>query len=309
MTRVDLDESLRSLGLLQHGALSREQAAELGADRWAVQRRLRAGTWILATSRVLVLAGTAGTFEQQCVVAVLDAGHAAVVHGATAARMWDLPGFDGPEIEVTRLRQRARRSTGSVPAHEPMLVPVHHRTTHRGVPVTTVERTLFDLMSAVRPGRAERALDNALARRLTNLRALRSIGEEMCKRGRPGSALFRRLLADRGIDFRPVESGLEAAFLDLMRTAGVREPERQVDLGADGWIGRVDFYVREARLIIEVDSDRHHTSTLDAASDRRRDDAFLAAGFGVLRITEDEVRNRPTAAVQRVRRALAARAA
>jgi very-short-patch-repair endonuclease len=89
----------------------------------------------------------------------------------------------------------------------------------------------------------------------------------------------------------------------------VCEPERQVDLGGTEWIGRVDFYLREARLIIEVDSDRHHTSTLDAASDRRRDEAFRAAGFEVLRITEDEVRNRPTAAVGRVRRALAVRAA
>ena len=308
MTRADLDESLRSLALAQHGVVSRRQATDLGADRWAVQRRLGSGTWGSATSRVLVLAGTPPSFEQRCLVAVLDAGHEGVVQGVAAARIWQLPGFDGDHIEVTRLRRRARRRTDPRPAHEPMLVPPHHRTSHRDVPVTTVERTLFDLMSAVRASRAERALDNALARKLTTLPALRSIGKELCRKGRPGSKLFRRLLADRGADFRPVESGLEAAFLALFRDAGLPEPERQVDLGGNGgWIGRVDFYLREARLIFEVDSEWFHAAALDTAADRLRDEAFRAAGFEVLRITEEEIRDRPFAAVERVQQALPSR--
>jgi very-short-patch-repair endonuclease len=309
MTRVDLEAALRRLAEAQRGVVSREQAGQVGCTDAFVRRRLGSADWELVTPRVLRLVGTADTFEQRCLIAVLDAGHEAVVCGEAAARLWALPGFDGDAIEVTRRRRRARRRTDPVPAHEPMLVPLHHRAIKDGVPVTTVERTLFDLMSAVRAGRAERALDNALARKLTTLRALRSIGEELCKKGRPGSALFRRLLADRGVHFRPVESGLEAAFLELLRAAGLPEPERQVDLGGAEWIGRVDFFVREARLIIEVDSDRHHTSTLDVAADRRRDDAFRAAGFGVLRITEDEIRNRPAHAVARYKAALAERAA
>ncbi len=309
MTRADLDARLRSLALEQHGALSRRQAEALGVDRWAVERRLRSGAWRPGSPRVLVLEGTAATFEQRCVVAVLDAGHEAVVRGAAAAHIWALPGFGDADIEVTRLRRRARRRTDPVPAHEPLVVPPHHRTVHRGVPVTTVERTVFDLMAAVREGRAERALDNALARKLTSLRALRSIGEELCRRGRPGSALYRRLLSDRGVDFRPTESGLEADFLALLVEAGLPEPERQVDLGGEGWIGRVDFYVREARLVVEIDSDWFHTSALDAAADARRDEAFRAAGFEVVRITEGEIRSHPVVAVERLRRALANRRA
>jgi very-short-patch-repair endonuclease len=274
-----------------------------------VERRLRSGAWRLGTKRVLVLEGTAQTFEQRCVVAVLDAGHEAVVRGAAAANVWGLPGFDGADIEVVRLRRRSRRRTEPLPAHEPMAVPAHHRTVQRGVPVTTVERTLFDLMAAVRSGRAERALDNALARRLTSLRALRSIGAELCRRGRPGSALFRELLGARGVDFRPTESGLEATFLGLLVEAGLPEPERQVDLGGEGWIGRVDFYVRPARLVVEIDSAWFHTSALDVAADQRRDAALRAARFEVLRITEDEIRNQPVAAVERLRRALADRRA
>jgi very-short-patch-repair endonuclease len=307
MRRTDLDERLRRHAVRQHGVVSRAQASALGCSRAHLAHRL-APEWELATPRVLRLVGTAGTFEQWCMVAVLDAGHEAVVCGPAAARLWGLPGFVDGDVRVTRQRRRARRQTAT-PAHEPLLLPSHHRTVHREVPVTTVERTLFDLMAAVHPGRAERALDNALARKLTTLRELRSIGGELCKKGRHGSALFRHLLVDRGVDFRPVESGLEAAFLSLLRTAGLPEPERQVDLGGEGWIGRVDFYVRWARLVVEIDSERHHTAALDAAADRRRDEALRTAGFGVLRITEDELRNRPAAAIARYRAALAERAA
>jgi very-short-patch-repair endonuclease len=307
--RVDLDEQLRQLARQQHGAVSRQQAAAIGCRRAHVMQRL-VSEWELATPRVMRLVGTPETFERRCMVAVLDAGHEAVVRGPAAARIWGLPGFDDDALEVTRQRRRARRSTGPLPVHEPRLVPPHHRTVHGGVPVTTVERTVFDLMSAVRPGRAERALDNALARKLTTVAALRSIGKELCRKGRTGSALFRRLLADRGVDFRPMESGLEAIFLGLVKDAGLAEPERQVDLGGpDGWIGRVDFYVRKALLILEVDSELFHTSALDTAHDRRRDDAFRVAGFEVLRMTEDEIRNRPSAALSRLRAVLEQRAA
>jgi very-short-patch-repair endonuclease len=306
---VDLDERLRQLAKQQHGAVSRRQAAAVGCSRAHLTQRLRSD-WELVTPRVLRLVGTAETFEQRCMVAVLDAGHEAVVQGPAAARLWGLPGFDEEDVEVTRQRRRARRPTDPVPAHEPRLVPPHHRTVHRGVPVTSVERTVFDLMSAVRPGRAERALDNALARRLTTLRPLQAVGKELCRKGRTGSALFRRLLADRGVDFRPMESGLEAMFLGLIRDAGLPDAERQVDLGgSDGWIGRVDFYVREAQLILEVDSDWFHSAALDVAADCRRDQAFRAAGFEVLRITEHEIRDHPSAAVARLRAVLKQRAA
>jgi very-short-patch-repair endonuclease len=309
MTRVDLEGALRLMAAQQHGAVSREQAGQLGCSDAFIRRRLRSPDWEPLTRRVMRLVGSTETFEQRCMVAVLDAGHEAVVCGEAAARIWGLPGFDSDDVEVTRQRRRARRPTATVPAHEPVTVPPHHRTTLGRVPVTTAARTVFDLMSAVRAGRAERALDNALARKLTTLRALRSIGEDLCKKGRSGSALFRRLLADRGVDFRPVESGLEAAFLDLLREALLPEPERQVDLGGDAWIGRVDFYFRATKLAVEIDSDRHHTAALDAASDRRRDEALRAAGFQTLRITEEELRGRPLAAAARLRAALRERAA
>ncbi len=74
-----------------------------------------------------------------------------------------------------------------------------------------------------------------------------------------------------------------------MVAAGLEVPERQVDLGAGTWVGRVDFYFRRARLVVEIDSERHHPSKLDAEADAERDAAMGAAGFRVLRISEAQL--------------------
>ncbi len=76
-------------------------------------------------------------------------------------------------------------------------------------------------------------------------------------------------------------------------------------LGGDsGIIGRVDFAYKDARLVLEADSRRHHSSWLDAQADRRRDAALLAAGWYVLRVTWDQLVRRPDEFVAAVRSAL-----
>jgi hypothetical protein len=117
------------------------------------------------------------------------------------------------------------------------------------------------------------------------------------------------LLAVRGAGYIPPASGLEADFLTLLVAAGLELPEGQVNLGADGWIGRVDFYYRLLRLVVEVDSHLHHSAKLDVEADERRDHALRAAGFGVLRITESQLRDRPGEVVATVRAAAARTAA
>jgi hypothetical protein len=171
--------------------------------------------------------------------------------------------------------------------------------------VTTVARTVFDLAGCVHPSRAERALDNALSHKLVKLEAMRRVTIEMVARGRKGSALMRVLLTERGAGYIPPASGLEAEFLAVVVEAGLEIPECQVNLGGSvSWVGRVDFYYPRRRLVVEIDSDRHHTSKLDRESDARRDAALRAAGFRVLRITEHELRLRPWEVVTNVRNAL-----
>lgn len=297
---------MRLLAERQHGVVTRSQARALAPSRDALRARIRSPGWVEATPLVLTMAGATPSFYRRCMIAVLDAGPGALVSHVTAAYLWELPGFRSSRVHVSRLRGRSGRDVARAELHELRLLPQHHGTTVHGVPVTTVARTLFDLAGAVHPARAERALDNALARNMVGLKALRATTIELLEHGRTGSALMRRLLTDRGAGYIPPASGLEAAFLVLIAGAGIELPHGQVDLGAEVWVGRVDFVWRAARLIVEIDSDRHHTSKLDRESDAQRDDALRAAGFRVLRITEHQLRERPAEVVAVVRAALAA---
>jgi very-short-patch-repair endonuclease len=152
---------------------------------------------------------------------------------------------------------------------------------------------LFDLCGTERLGRAARAVDTALARRLVTQPALWNVLAETAARGRAGSRTLRLLLRERGANYVPPASELERRFIDLAQQHNLPSPRRQVDAGdTDRWIGRVDFLFG-TRLVVEVDGDEHHTSFLDRVADATRDAAFDAAGRVVLRFTWDDVVRRP----------------
>lgn len=201
-------------------------------------------------------------------VAALHAGEGAVVSHQAAACPWALPGLSDDRVRISKHRVGSRRRSLPAELHEPRYLPAHHRATREGIPLTTVARTVFDLAGCLHPLRAEGALDNALARKLVALEELRAVAIELLEHGRTGSALMRQLLADRGAGYIPPASGLEARIFALMVEAGLPLPERQVDLGGESWAGRVDYLYRHLGLVVEVDSELHHTSKLDAEARR-----------------------------------------
>lgn len=304
---MHLEAALRRLAEVQHGVVGTSQARAMAPTRAAYRSRLRSTSWVRETPLVLRLAGSPKTFSQRCMVAALDAGEGSAVSHVAAAALWGFPGFSPVEVHVSRARGRSGRETTSATLHEPRLLPDHHRAVVDGIPVTTVARTVFDLAGCVHRLRAERALDNVVARKMVRLDELRAVAIDLLEQGRTGSALMRQLLDDRGVGYIPPASGLEARFFAMVIAAGVEIPDRQVDLGAGTCAGRVDFYFRRARLVVEIDSERHHTSKLDAEADAHRDAAMRAAGFHVLRITEAQL-ERPLEVVAAVRGALSSAA-
>jgi very-short-patch-repair endonuclease len=79
-----------------------------------------------------------------------------------------------------------------------------------------------------------------------------------------------------------------------------------VELGGDERIARVDAADRDAALVVQVDGDRHHTALLDVQRDQRQDAALRALGWTVLRLSEDDIWQRPEHVVAQVRAARAA---
>lgn len=289
---------LRQLAEEQHSVVSRTQCRQAGLDGNGLRAELR-GRWEPLSPRVLRLVGAPQTARMRVMAGVLDAGEGAVASHRTAAALWRLPGFDLARPEVSRLHGGDNEQIELAKLHHPRLLPAHHCTVVDGIPVTTPARTLFDLAGVLPPARTERALDNALAMSPALLPVLHRMLPELAQRGRTGIRLMRELLADRPVGYIAPASGLEARVAKLLDEVGIRT-RRQVDVGGDDWIGRVDLLVVGTKLIVEVDSHRFHTAHLDRERDAQRDAVLRAAGYDLVRVTEEEAWHRPSEVTRKV---------
>jgi very-short-patch-repair endonuclease len=284
-----LDDDLRALAERQHSVIGRHQARELGATRGELDHRAYGIDWELPTANVMRLRGSAATDLQRAMTAVLDAGPGTVLSHQSAAALWDLPGFRLRDLHVTRRRGGPRREARLATLHLTRVLPPHHVTTHDGIPVTTPARAIFDLAALVHPYRVKRALETSWSKHLLDGLRMAAILDDLGKRGRTGTTMMRELLAERGPDYIPPDSGLESRFHDILVRDGQRPMDRQVHVGGDRWLGRVDFYDREARLIVQIDSERYHSTLIDKEADDRQTADLEAVGFTVLRFTDFEV--------------------
>jgi very-short-patch-repair endonuclease len=286
----------------QHGLVQRVQAHDLGWGRHALAHRVSVGELIEETPLVLRIAGAPRTREQQMMLAVLDAGPGACISHQTAAAAWRSPGHRIEPVHVWRVRGRSNHPSRRAVQHKTRLLPEHHVSTLRGIPITTPSRTFVDLAAVLPVGRAARLLDDLWARNLTNFARLDRMLAELSKPGRTGLTIARILVQERGPGYRPPESGLERRAIQVLADEGITGFERQVDVGDDDrWIGRVDLRHAIVPLIVEVQSDLYHWGRTNEAQDSARITALEAAGYVVIEVEEFDVWHRPTVAAAAVR--------
>ena len=301
---ASIDAAIADLAATQHGAVSRSQHRNLGLTRQSAQRSVRAGRLVRRSPRAFAVAGAPVTRRQELLLAVFDAGGGAVATRRSAAALWAVPGFSWGRPEVL-IRRSGDHLATLASLSETSWLPPHHVTMKDAIPVVTLARLCFELAATEHPGRVERAVDNALVLGMT-VDALAEVAGTLAKRGRPGSALMRELVAKRGKGYVPPASELEALGLAVLREGGLPDPVRQVDVGGEHWVGRVDCAYPEARLVIEFDGRRHWEVLLEAQADRERDAELAAAGWRLMRITWDQLKNDPEGVIRRVRQALRA---
>jgi len=214
--------------------------------------------------------------------------HDAVFAGSTAA--W-LHGIDNDPLQMVEviarpssgLRSRNRLNVRRCALRSSDVVRV------RGLPATSVNRTLTDLCLRLPEVEGLVAMDASLHLRLVDKGAL------SCLRGR--RLQYLAMLAE------PAESPMETRLRWLLLKSGLPSPKVQVDLrDADGrFIGRADLYYSVARLVIEYDGASHRERL---AEDNRRQNNLVDAGFRVLRFAAADLRQRPATVVALVRNAL-----
>lgn len=216
--------------------------------------------------------------------AALWGGDAAVVSGATAAALWRVPGLGRGRVELTHPTKRARHG---VVVHRARLGPADV-TVLDGLRVTTAARTLTDLAARLEPPAFDAAFHYCLHSRLADVPTLAGLSERYAGPGHPGAALLRNAIAAYS-GVAPAASPLEARCARLLDRSNLPPPKRQHEVVAAGRRRFLDFAWPEARVALEVDGYRWHSSLGSWESDRARIRDLRRAGWTVVSVTHEDL--------------------
>jgi hypothetical protein len=272
---IATDLEIGALADAQHGVVARRQLVALGLSDAAITRRVSGGRLRPLHRGVFAFGHQALRIEGRWTAAVLACGDRAVLSHASAAAAWDLSPVSSGPVHVTVPNDHGRARRPGVRVHRSRTLTPTQITRHRGILITTRERTIIDLAKRLtgRPleqllNRAEHHLDFDDLRN-TRSPALQAVLSRYC--------------------VTTTRSELEEAFLRLCDDHAIPRPEANVRIEGI----EVDFVWRDARLIVEVDGYAYHRSPSAFERDRERDAILTTKGWRVLRFTFAQVTSRP----------------
>lgn len=165
----------------------------------------------------------------------------------------------------------------------------------RGVPATSIVRTVADMCCRLGVVEGVVIADAALHARMVRLDELAAWAE--ANRGRHGRRRVTRVIQHAE---PAAESAMESRLRMLLVLGGLPRPEAQVPIHdiSGNFVGRPDLYYASARLGIEYDGTLHRERLAD---DDQRQNNLLRAGVHLLRFTARDVLGNPGAVVSQVR--------
>ena len=219
--------------------------------------------------------------EGHRLAAVLAGGPGAVLSHRSAAAHWELLATSQERIDVTA--SRTRQGVPGIRLHTSRSLDAQDTTSHEGIPITTVHRTLLDLAATTRADQLENALAQAMHLQLYDQRALDDVIAR--SNGHRGTNVLKEATKKEP---QITKSMWEIRMLKLVRSAGLPEPICNEALHApDHGECQPDFYWPAYGLIVETDGWEAHRTLAAFRNDRAKDAALTAAGYKVLRFTWD----------------------
>jgi very-short-patch-repair endonuclease len=206
------------------------------------------------------------------------------------------------DVEITVPHGHPRPNTDFVRVHQS--TRLGSRVIRGGLPCSSPARTVVDVACDLRNGDDVRALvSDAVQRGFATVAAL-SAEIRRCPRHNP--ALLRAALADVAAGAR---SAGEAAFLRLVRRAGLPLPELNVVVRTPGGVFRVDALWREFGVAVEIDGAAWHLGAVPWEHDLHRQNLLQSSGLLLLRFPVRRLRDDPSGVLSELRSALKFRAA
>lgn len=254
------------LAARQHGVLSVSQLLSHGVGRGAIKNlaatgrlhRIYRGVYAVGHKRISV--------DGRFMAAVLACGDRALLSHRSAGGLWGLR-FDYWKVEVT-----AKSGPPPIVVHRTRRPPP--RAIRRGIPVTSLGRTLVDLADVVSANRLERAFEDAERLELLDLADVQPIA------GRRGLAKLQHVLA--GLRPGETRSEMERRFKQFLRDEAFPWPA--FNTLVEGIL--VDAFWAEHNLVIELDSwEFHGKARKPFEDDRAKSNVLQLKDYKILRVT------------------------
>lgn len=281
---------------------TRAQLRAAGLSSGAVQRalasgellRLRRGVYALAPlpvrGRHLLRDGVPDVGYLAAARAAVTGLGRAVVARRTAAVLYGMDMLVEPDLVELRVPHgRVLQEPGieALPSRQTRHVDCSVAG-YEALPMTTPVDTVLDCATS-RPMREAVVLaDSALRRGLVTVEEL--VAEVGRRRGHRDGARWRRLL--HLVDDRS-GSVLESVLRYLLVLHGYRPESQYVVRRGTLLVGRFDFCLEQARVIVECDGRRWHDPEDVRQKDRQKANALTRQGWRLLRFSWDEVLHSP----------------
>ena len=287
---VDVALALMAGG--QRGLVTREQLLACGVTPGEIRTRLTRGSLLVEFRGVYRVGHRAPSTETTYLAAVLACGTGALLSGRAAGHLHSVIKGPAPPPEVLTRNERRIEGLRTRRARSP---DPRDATVCRGIPTTTVARTLVDLAAHLSLDDLARACHEAGVRYGTTPREVEAVLER--RRRSKGAAKLRTILLG---DTRVTLSKLEKRFLERLSEVGLPLPQTNKVAGSK----RVDCRWPEHRLTVELDSYRYHGTRHAWEQDRRREREARARGDDFRRYTYGDVFEDPVLMLRELRSVL-----
>jgi hypothetical protein len=258
------------------GVVTRKELLAAGLSTDEIRHRVEIGALLAEYRGVYRVGHRAPNLESSYMAAVKAGGEGALLSGPGAAYLLAVIKGKPPKPEVTAPKERtfAARCSPSICERDAIR--------WRGIPVTSVPRTLVDLAQLLGADELARACHEAGVLHKTTPRQV----ERLLRKNTPGGAKLRAVL--RG-DAKVLLSKLEKRFLERLIEAALPLPETNRPAGGR----RVDCRWPDHHLTVELDSYTYHHSRHAWEQDRRREREAHARGDDFRRYTWGDVFEQP----------------
>jgi hypothetical protein len=277
---ITVARRLARLGGSAQGVVTRADLLRAGVTAAQIRHRVRTGELIREYPGVYRVGHRAPSLGARYMAAVLACGEGALLCGRAAGYLFGALKGLAPPPEVTAPTVRCVRGVKTRRSR----VDQRDATTLRGIPVTTLPRTLVDLAAILDLYELARACHEAGVRHRTTPAQVEAVLQR--RPNSPGAAKLHQIL--RG-EVPVTLSKLEKRFLELLREAGLPPPRTNRPAGSK----RVDCRWPAHGLTVELDSYRYHHSRHAWEQERRRERDARARGDDFRRYTYGDVFEQP----------------